>query len=338
MLKKKVLSFGELLLRISPAPKEQTDKQSMLVYVGGAEANVATALAGWDVPVKYLTVLPDNFMSKHMLHYLEYKGIYTSSILLQGDRVGLYYLERGADLKGQMVYDRDCSAFSQLQTGTVDWDRVLHDVSWFNFSAITPALNANLVAVCKEALDAATQKGITISLDLNHRSRLWKYGKQPIDIMTELAPYCDVIMGNIWSANTLLGIPVDAHIHDKKTKQAYLDHSKFTSEEIIKHYPKCHTVANTFRFDSINNDLKYFTSLFTNGHQFNSAEFLTKGVVDRSGSGDCFMAGLIYGLYHQHVPQDIVDYATAASFGKLQEFGDATGQDELTVSKAIESV
>ena len=177
MLKKKVLSFGELLLRISPAPKEQTDKQSMLVYVGGAEANVATALAGWDVPVKYLTVLPDNFMSKHMLHYLEYKGIYTSSILLQGDRVGLYYLERGADLKGQMVYDRDCSAFSQLQTGTVDWDRVLHDVSWFNFSAITPALNANLVAVCKEALDAATQKTITISVDLNYRPRLWKYGK-----------------------------------------------------------------------------------------------------------------------------------------------------------------
>jgi 2-dehydro-3-deoxygluconokinase len=338
MRKKKVLSFGELLLRISPAPKEQTDKQSMLVYVGGAEANVATALAGWDVPVKYFTVLPDNFMSKHMLHYLQYKGIYTSSILLQGDRVGLYYLERGADLKGQMVYDRDRSAFSELTTGTVDWDRVLHDVSWFNFSAITPALNQNLVDVCKEALDAATQKGITISLDLNYRSRLWKYGTQPIDVMTELAPYCDVIMGNIWSANTLLGIPVDEHIQDKKTKQAYLDHSKFTSEEIITRYPKCHTVANTFRFDGEANHLLYYTSLFTQGKQFNSAEFTTKGVVDRSGSGDCFMAGLIYGLYNQHAPQDIIDYATAAAFGKLQEFGDATGQDELTVSKVVESV
>ena len=116
-----MLCFGELLLRISPAShKEGAAKQPMLLYVGGAEANVATALAGWDVPVKYCTVLPDNFMSRHMLNYLEYKGIYTSSVLFSGNRIGVYYLERGADLKGNMVYDRDLSSFSELKTGMID--------------------------------------------------------------------------------------------------------------------------------------------------------------------------------------------------------------------------
>jgi 2-dehydro-3-deoxygluconokinase len=333
MLKKKVLCFGELLLRISPAPNEDADKHPMLLYMGGAEANVATALAGWNVPVKYCTVLPDNFMSHHVIDYLEYKGIYTSSILLAGKRIGVYYLERGADLKGSMAYDREHSSFSELKRGVIDWDKVLRDVEWFNFTAISPALNENVADVCLEALEAASRKGITISVDLNYRSRLWKYGKQPVEIMPKLVEHCDVVMGNIWSANSLLGTNIDEHIHDKKSKDAYLAHAETTSKEIISKFPKCKTVANTFRFDGDSNHILYYTSLFTNGQQFNSPEFTCEGVVDRSGSGDCFMAGLIYGLYSQHQPQEVLDYATAAAFGKLQEHGDSTGQDVLTVKK-----
>lgn len=333
MVKSKVLCFGELLLRISPAASHAADKQPMMLYVGGAEANVATALAGWNVPVKYCTVLPDNFMSRHMMHYLEYKGIYTSSVLFSGSRIGLYYLERGADLKGNMVYDREGSAFSQLKPGMIDWDRVLADVSWLNFSAISPALNQNVADVCQEALQAASQKNITISVDLNYRSRLWKYGKQPIDIMPQLVNYCNVVMGNIWSANTLLGIDVDPHIHDHKIKQVYLNHAAKTSADITRQFPNVKTVANTFRFDSNANDILYYTTLFHNGANYVSPEFNCQGVADRSGSGDCFMAGLIYGLYNQHEPQQILNYATAAAFGKLQEFGDATGQDVLSVSQ-----
>jgi len=337
MAKSKVLCFGELLLRISPASHiHATNKQPMLLYVGGAEANVATALAGWEVPVKYCTVLPDNFMSRHMLHYLEYKGIYTSSILFSGKRIGVYYLERGADLKGSMVYDREHSSFSELKRGMIDWDSVLADVSWFNFSAISPALNASVADVCLEVLEAAVKKNITISIDLNYRSRLWKYGKKPIEIMPALVDYCDVVMGNIWSANELLGIQVDEHIHDKRSKQAYVDHAAFTSREIIKLFPKCKTVANTFRFDREHNDILYYTGLYTNDEQYNSSEFSCKGVADRSGSGDCFMAGLIYGLYNKHASQELLNYATAAAFGKLQEYGDSTGQDVLTVSKIDE--
>jgi 2-dehydro-3-deoxygluconokinase len=301
--------------------------------VGGAEANVATALAGWNVPVKYCTVLPDNFMSRHMIQYLEYKGIYTSSILFAGKRIGIYYLERGSDLKGSVVYDREHSSFSELKPGMIDWDKVFQDVSWFNLSAITPALNANLADVCLEALEAASKKDITISLDLNYRSRLWQYGKQPVEVMPQLAEYCDVLMGNIWSANTLLGIPVDEHVHDHKSKQAYLDHAKATSIEIVNKFPRCKTVANTFRFDNPESELQYYTSLYMNGEQYESPEFSATCVVDRSGSGDCFMAGLIYGISKEHAPQDIINYAAAAAFGKLQELGDATGQDRLTIYK-----
>ncbi len=334
MVKSKVLCFGELLLRISPA--SHTDiaaKQPMLLYVGGAEANVATALAGWGVPVKYCTVLPDNFMSRHMLHYLEYKGIYTSSVLMAGNRIGVYFLERGADLKGNMVYDRDHSSFSELKRGMIDWDMVLADVSWFNFSAISPALNAAVADVCLEAVEAASARNIKISVDLNYRSRLWKYGKKPVEIMPALVEHCDLVMGNIWSANTLLGTPVDEHIHDKRSKHAYTDHAAATSIEIMKRFPKCTAVAKTFRFDGDANQINYYTSLYTGGQAYNSNEFSCKGVADRSGSGDCFMAGLIYGMYNKHAPQDILSYASAAAFGKLQEMGDATGQDVLTVSK-----
>ncbi|MFT3681445.1 MAG: sugar kinase [Ferruginibacter sp.] len=333
MVKSKVLCFGELLLRISPAAGHAVEKQPMMLYVGGAEANVATALAGWNVPVKYCTVLPDNFMSRHMMHYLEYKGIYTSSVLFSGSRIGLYYLERGADLKGSMVYDRSGSAFSELKPGMIDWDRVLADVSWFNFSAISPALNQNVADVCLEAVQAASKKGITISVDLNYRSRLWKYGKQPLDIMPALAEHCNVIMGNIWSANTLLGTAVDPAIHDKKSKQAYIDHAAATADEILKRFPNCRSVANTFRFDSDQNDILYYTTLHHNSAHYVSPEFSCRGIADRSGSGDCFMGGLIYGFYNQHEPQEILNYATAAAFGKLQEFGDATGQDVLSVSQ-----
>ena len=321
------------MFRISPAASDDIADKPMMLFVGGAEANVATALAAWNVPVKYCTVLPDNFMSRRVLYYLEYKGIFTSSVLLAGNRIGVYYLDSGADLKGQMVYDREGSSFSQLKTGVIDWDKVLQDVCWFNFSAITPALNENLAEVCMEALQAAAKKKITISIDLNYRSRLWKYEKPPAFIMPKLVQHCDVVMGNIWSAHAMLGTSIDEHIHENCSRAKYLAHAKKTSQEIIERFPKCKVAANTFRFDSGSNDVLYYTSLFTKEQQFNSAEFTCKGVVDRSGSGDCFMAGLIYGMYKKMEPQEIVDYATAAAFGKLQEQGDATGQDVLTISK-----
>src|SRR5205814_9248602 len=134
-------------------------------------------------------------------------NIDTSAIHVSGNRIGVYYLPQGADLKhAGVIYDRAYSSFAELRPGMINWDEALEGCSWFHFSAISPGLNESVVAVCKEALQAASSKGLTISVDLNYRSKLWKYGSDPITIMHELVYYCDVIMGNLWSAESLLGI------------------------------------------------------------------------------------------------------------------------------------
>ena len=240
--------------------------------------------------------------------------------------MGAYYLPQGADLKNAgVIYDRAYSSFASLQTGMINWDEVLKGCSWFHFSAISPALNPNIVLVCKEALEAASKKGITISIDLNYRSKLWQYGKKPVEIMPELVSYCDVIMGNMWSVQDLLGIHVDAEIHNYKDKNNYTAHAAHQSTILMDHYPTSKAVAYTFRFTN-GNHVDYFATLNINKAHFVSASFATNKVVDQVGSGDCFMGGLIYGLYKNMQSSDIINYAAAAAFGKLQEMGDATKQ------------
>lgn len=324
----KVLCFGELLLRMSPSFNgEWLQKNSMPVFIGGAELNVATALAGWDIPSKYCTALPDNYLSKDVAAYVAARNIDTSSIHYSGKRIGLYFLQQGADLKNAgVIFDRAGSSFATLPTNTVNWNIVLKDVSWLHFTAIVPALSEPAVALCKEALVYASQKGITISIDLNYRARLWQDGRQPADVVPALAQYCDVIMGNIWSAHTLLGTPLNENIHDKGTKEAYLEHAIATAQYIQRHFPKCKTMANTFRFDKGANGIRYYAALYSGNELYTSPEFECDQIIDKVGSGDCFMAGLIYGLYHQYQPQDIINFAAAAAFGKLQEMGDTTNQ------------
>jgi 2-dehydro-3-deoxygluconokinase len=325
----KVLCFGELLLRMSPSScGNWLRKGSIPVYTGGAELNVAAGLAKWDIPVSFFTALPDNYMSKAIGSYLLERRIDISTIQYSGSRIGIYFLPQGTDLKNEgVIYDRDYSSFSELKPGNIDWEKLFENVSWFHFSAIIPALNENSLQVCKKAIREASKRGIIVSVDLNYRSKLWQYGKSPVQAMPELVDFCDVIMGNIWSANIMLGIGLDENIHHKGGRVDYMGHAKQTAMDIQLRYPKCKTVANTFRFDLDNNGLLYYASLFHDGMQFNSPEFCARAIVDRVGSGDCFMAGLIYGLYHQHPPQEIVNFATSAAFGKMQEAGDFTDQD-----------
>ena len=333
-----VFSFGELLLRMSPAlNRKWIHTANMPTYVGGAELNVATALSNWNVPARYCTALPDNYLSKEIIDEIAAKGIETSAIHLSGSRIGIYYLPQGADLKNAgVIYDRAYSSFAELTPGTIDWDKVLDGCYWFHFSAISPALNETAVAVCKEALQAATNKGLQISVDLNYRSRLWKYGKKPVEIMPELAAYCDMIMGNIWSAAELLGTSIDKPLVEKDSRDAYLEHAGKTSAEIQAKFPRCKYVANTFRFDK-GNGIRYYASLDTGQAQFVSAEFSTDSVVDKIGSGDCFMGGLIYGMYNEHHPAQVINYAAAAAFGKLQEKSDATSQRIENVQEILKN-
>ncbi|MBN9297940.1 MAG: sugar kinase [Filimonas sp.] len=334
---KKICCFGELLLRMSPVlDREWIKTNSIPVFVGGAELNVANALVNWNVPAKYFTALPDNYLSKEICAELEEKKIDTSSIHFSGNRIGVYYLPQGTDLKhAGVIYDRAHSSFASLKPGMVNWDEVMKDANWFHFSAISPALNQDAVDVCKEALVAAERLGLTISVDLNYRAKLWQYGKKPVDVMPDLVKHCDVIMGNIWAANTLLGVSVDEELIKPHTKENYVKHALLTGNRIQELFPKCHTIANTFRFDKEAGGLHYYASLQAKDKQFVSLEFDTASVVDKVGSGDCFMGGLIYGLNSQHQPQDIINYAAAAAFGKLQEVGDATKQNIEAVQSII---
>jgi 2-dehydro-3-deoxygluconokinase len=320
-----VLGFGELLFRVSlDANGDWLTKQTVPLFVGGAELNVAAALALWDVPAAYFTALPDNHLSKQIIEYAGKKKIGINKIMHHPGRMGLYYLTTGADLKNNsLIYDRAGSAFSGLKPGVIDWDQVLDGISWLHLSAICPALNQNVADVCREALMAASAKGIITSIDLNYRASLWAYGKKPVEVIPALVEHCDLVMGNIWAADIMLGIPVDANIHQIGKKDNYLAVANKTSELIIEHFPKCKAVANTFRFDN-RDGINYYTTLYTGGKHYHTEDHTAATIINRVGSGDCFMAGLIYGFYNGHQPDEILKFATLAALDKLFIAGDAT--------------
>jgi 2-dehydro-3-deoxygluconokinase len=322
---KKVFCFGEILLRMSPDINgEWIKNSSMSVYLGGAELNVANSLAKWNIPVQYCSAAADNYLSKSILASLQQKCIDISKFIFCGDRIGAYYLAQGTDLKNAgVIYDRAHSSFGALQPGTINWNEMLKDADWFHFSAISPALNENVVAVCKEALEVASKKGITISVDLNYRAKLWQYGKQPKHIMPELVQHCNIVMGNIWSAESLLGIKPNAELLANKNKESYLQAANESAVAVLKQFSSCKIVANTFRFDN-GDGINYYAAANEGSEQFVSKEFYVDKVVDKVGTGDCFMAGLIYGNQNNLPLQRTINFAASAAVGKTQVIGDAT--------------
>lgn len=334
---KKICCFGEILLRFSPELNGKfINDAKMSMYVGGAELNVATALAAWEQPVKYVSAMPNNYLSKEILTSIEDKNINASSFILIGDRIGSYYLPQGADLKNSgVIYDRAHSSFANLKPGEIDWEPILKDANWFHFSAISPALNEDAAKICLEAVKAAKERNIPISLDLNYRAKLWQYGKKPIEVMPELAQYCSVIMGNIWAAKNLLGVLPEVEFEKiATTREEFLAQSALSASALQEAFPSCHTVANTFRFDK-DEGIEYYASLHTKDAASASSTYATDYIVDKVGSGDCFMAGLLYGLINNHAPKDIIEFAAAAAFAKLQQLGDATTSKVMDVQKTI---
>lgn len=304
----------------------------MPVFVGGAELNVAQALARWDVPVSYASALPDHYLSKEIIDFIHSVGVDTSAMVFRGDRIGTYYLPTGADLKNAgVIYDRANSAFAGLKPGMINWDDVLNNKSWFHFSAISPALNEDIAAVCLEAVKAANKKGIPVSVDLNYRAKLWQFGKKPVEVMPALVEYCDVVMGNAWAAESLLGI-----VSPLKDSVG-IDHSVLEegANESMQHlrakFPRAKTLAYTFRLDK-----EYFAVINKEEEKARSVVFPIGDAVDRVGSGDCFMGGLIYGLVNNHSAVDIINFAASAAVGKLYEKGDATQQAVNDVRKRLQ--
>ncbi|MFN2458879.1 MAG: PfkB family carbohydrate kinase [Chitinophagaceae bacterium] len=316
-----VFCFGEILLRMSPVLGRGWIRDNVMpVNIGGAELNVASALSKWNVPVKYGSALPDNYLSKEIIEEIQEKNIDASAIHLSGSRIGTYYLPQGADLRNTgVIYDRAHSSFAGLKPGLINWDEALNGCRWFHFSAINPALNEDVAAVCKEALEVATAKGLTISVDLNYRAKLWQYNKRPIDIMPDLVQYCQVIMGNLWAVESLLGIVSPLKQSADKTKDELIQATGESMLQLHKQYPNATSFAYTFRLEK-----EYWAIMQHGPEMVISQKFVIREAIDTVGSGDCFMAGLIYGNLYKLPPQEIIDFATAAAFSKLFIKGDAT--------------
>ncbi len=327
-----VCCFGEILLRLAPA-EDWLTKSALPFFIGGAELNVAIALSNWQTPVQYISAAPNNYLTADIVASLGKKNVDCSQMILTGERLGIYYLPIGSELKNAgVVYDRNYSSFAGLQTGTILWNSILKHCAWLHISAISPALNMQVAAVCLEAAKAANAMGITVSIDLNYRSKLWQYGQHPHQVMPAIMQYCNVVMGNIWAVESLLGIPSPIQSSEGKTITTLLSEGRYNIQRLLDTYQNIQQVAYTFRLNDS------YTGLLQNRLQsVHSATHKIITVADKVGSGDCFMAGLIYGLYNSLPMQKIIDFAAAAAVGKLQEAGDATSQQLSDVAKIMEN-
>ncbi len=320
---KVVATFGEIMLRLSPPNFQKiTQANSFDAIFGGGEANVAVSLANFGIPVDYITRLPNNELGNACLQFVRKFGINTEKIVRGGDRLGIYFLEIGTSARpSKVIYDRANSAISAATIGMFDWDKIFEGVSWFHWTGITPAISQNLVDVCKEAVEVAKKKGVTISCDLNYRSKLWKYGKKTIDIMPNLVKYCDIAIGNEEDAENSLGIR--APETDVTSGQLKAENYQYVVETMKRQYPNLSHIAITLR-GSISASHNTWSGLLYDGvKMYTGPKYNITHIVDRVGGGDSFVAGLIYGfLNYPEDKQKILNFAIAASCLKHTIFGD----------------
>ena len=324
----RIVTFGEIMMRLS-TPRHQRFRQAsnLDVEYGGGESNVAVSLANYGQRVRFVSRVPDNDLGECAIRSLRAAGIDTSCILRGGKRLGIYFLETGAVQRpSKVIYDRDDSAMATLTTGEIDWDRVFDGVSWFHWSGITPAVSASAAAVCLEACRAAAGRGIRISVDLNHRSKLWQYGKSPADVMPELVQYCDVIVGGNYEARRYFGIEIN-------------DDTDFVSvaRALRERFPNASRIVTTLR-ESISASHNNYTALLWDGVRlYASPTYQLTHIVDRVGGGDSFMGGLIHGLLAW--PDDLsyaLRFAVAASALKHTIPGDVNLVTEEEVITLME--
>jgi 2-dehydro-3-deoxygluconokinase len=317
----KFLTFGEIMLRLKAPGLERFFQSPMLeATFGGGEANVAVSLANFGLDAEYLTVLPNNAIADACIQEIRKFGVGTKKIQRGEGRMGIYFLEGGANqLPSKVVYDRAYSAIALAKPGDIDWDKAFEDVDWFHITGITPALSQTAMELSLESVKAARQKGITVSCDLNFRKNLWKYGKKAPEVMCELAQYVDVAVANEEDCQKSLGIKVDVDV-----KSGELDTSKYEalSAAVLKQYPDMKMIAITLR-ESRSADINGWAACLNDREHFClSRRYEIQDIVDRVGGGDSFAAGLIYGLNTYDNKQDALEFAVAASCLKHSIIGD----------------
>ncbi len=318
---KKIVTFGEIMLRLkSPGHEKLFQSPVLEATFGGGEANVAVSLAnfGWDA--SFVTLLPDNAIGDSCVMELRKFGVDTRHIRRGKGRMGIYYLETGANQRPSgVVYDRDGSAIALGQPGDIDWDAALAGADWFHITGITPAISENSRALAFEAVQKAREKGLAVSCDLNYRAKLWKYGKAAQEVMTELIRYCDVCIANEEDCQKSLGIQSDVHVESGK-----LDTKRYEDigSRVLQAYPNLKLIAITLR-ESESADINGWAACLNDGKRFIlSRRYEMCDIIDRVGGGDSFAAGLIYGLNAYDDKEKALSFAVAASCLKHSIPGD----------------
>ena len=328
----KVITFGEIMLRLAPNGYYRFFQNDQLqATFGGGEANVAVSLANFGVDTSFVTKVPQNAIGQGAIDALRAFGVNTENIVRGGDRLGIYFLEKGASQRGSVcIYDRAHSAIQEAEAKDFDWDAIFNGAEWFHFTGITPALGENLVEICKEACRIAKQKGIKISCDLNYRGKLWTR-QQAQAAMTELCQYVDVCIANEEDAKDIFGIEAEnTDIYGGKlNKEGYQSVAKQLKERF-----GFEKVAITLR-SSISASDNDWAGMLYDGKDFYYSKEYHLHIVDRVGGGDSFGAGLIYALVNHKSMQDAIEYAVAASALKHSIEGDFNRVSVSEVEKLV---
>ena len=314
-----VVTFGEIMLRLAPEGYYRFFQNDRLqATFGGGEANVAVSLANFGVNSKFVTKLPAHAIGEGAVSALRGLGVDTGSIVRGGERIGIYYLEKGASQRGSVcIYDRAHSAIQEAEPGDFDWDRIFDGAEWFHFTGITPALGPNLVNICLEACKAAKSKGIKISCDLNYRNKLWTR-QQAREAMTKLCEYVDVCISNEEDAKDVFGIEAEGSdiTGGKLDREGY----KSVAKQLADRF-EFEKVAITLRTSISANDNDWQGMLYDGSDYYFSKQYHLH-IVDRVGGGDSFGAGLIYSFLNGYSSQDAIEFAVAASALKHSIEGD----------------
>ena len=315
----KVVTFGEIMLRLAPNGYYRFfQNDQMQATFGGGEANVAVSLANFGIESTYVTKLPSHAIGEAALDALRYFGVDTSKIVRGGERIGIYYLEKGASQRGSVcIYDRKYSAIQMAQPADFDWDSIFEGADWFHFTGITPALGENLVQICKEACEAAKKRGVKISCDLNYRGKLWTREQARI-AMNELCRYVDVCISNEEDAKDVFGIEAENTdiTGGKLDREGYRSVAKQLADKF-----GFEKVAITLRSSLSASDNDWAGMLYDGKNCYFSKTYHLH-IVDRVGGGDSFGAGLIYSLLTGKPAQETIEFAVAASALKHSIEGD----------------
>jgi len=315
------VTFGEIMLRLAPPGFERfLQSPQFLATWGGGEANVAVALAGFGVASRFITVLPSNPMVDAFLGELRRFGVDETGIVRGKGRLGIYFVENGANQRpSKVVYDRDYSAISLAKRGDIDWAKGLNGANWFHITGITPALSQSAADLSIESVEAARANGLTVSCDLNFRKNLWKYGKTAREIMPEVFRHADIGIANEEDCQAALGIESGADVHAGTLNP---EQYRRLAETVLEKYPNLKTMAITLRESKSASHNGWSACLHNRKEFLVGPHYEITHIVDRVGGGDCFAAGLIFGFLRLPSHREALSFAVAASCLKHSIPGD----------------